>query len=690
MATKKDIKLTYDLNKLFEEYDNYLATDFLPEEDKIYIATAPESIETLKDEIKKANIRLVDVEKFLSANADSRTNDEITKELNGLESKIETVRVYMNKANRLKELNAKGDTISVEEIAEKEIIITEITKLQIEVGLINEFVKENFEGSFDKVKEIIKKDKEQVDARNEKEKLLLSIKSMTEGIENLKTKSDKLKKSLIRSVDSFKLFLESKDLSTSHAEEIYNYHYDPKTKLTMAKGTFKIRKTHPKRDAFIKKVVVPTLVTAGAAAAVGFGIAASGLVGGSTVMGIIPVSGTPGLTAMATSMLAGATALVATPAIILSKNALTRAYYKVAYKDAKTNLERYENGTELENLPITSLIEKIEKTKHSVLESNYGSAATKPFRFIKRHYLNAINRNRIHHLEAYTKSLTKMYSAISHNESITDAEKAVKLKPIFELLKNVEEFISKDVLESKTYSMLTCKEDGKHTHKATIENIDIFANLTTFVDAIAKAETEKEQKAKMKLAKKETKNIKQKTATATEILNGGRLITRMLGYESTYERFTPSSSTEYAVVSTTLLDSGDKVILQLNGGKSVEFATSEIGTHENISSIKLGKNKTIIKYADGSTKELLKTKKVIPEIETAKRVVLCALTDENFVDELKSKGYDKKTLKSLTSKLEKAVADPTSKQNISRSTKIGQCYLTCLELIKEASSEYDV
>jgi hypothetical protein len=662
-----------------------LTGDFLSADDRNILNNGSETIETLKSEIEKVNTKLANVDKFLSTITDSRSIETLRDEINDFQIKLETIQNYVEMNKELKQLKDLGDSLTPKQAKEKEELVNEILVAQVEFGKIAQFINTNFSGDLKIFEEKLKKDIEIFDNLVAKEELTESKRLMEEKIEYINVKTKELKSSLNPSLESFKEFLESKGLSTIHAQDIYDYHTNPKTALTLKNGQFKIRKTHPKRDAFLKKVVVPTLITAGAAAAVAFGIAMSGLVGGSVVLGVIPVTSSQTITAVATSILAGATALVATPTIILSKNALTRKYYKLAYKDGKTNLKDYVNGTDLENLPMTKLIEKIENTKHKIIEANHGKAITKPFRFIKKHVLNTINRNRIHHLEACTKSLVQTYSSIYHNESIDPAEKVEKLNPIFELLKRVDGFISKDVQESKAYAMLTCKDKEQHTHKSMIENIDIFANLTTFVDKITQAQTEKEQKSKIKEAKHQTKNIKQKTAEAGRILNGERLITKMLGH-SAYAPFTPSASTEFAVVGTSVYDDGKKVRLNLEGGKSIELFASEIGKTEDISKIKLGKNKTVITYTDNSTTEILKAKKIIPEIETAKRMVLYGLTtNEDFVNEVKNRGFDNKTIKALASKLEKSVADPTSNQNISRSSKIGQCYLTCLEMLKEAT-----
>ena len=330
-----------------------------------------------------------------------------------------------------------------------------------------------------------------------------------------------------RSLDNFRYFLAENKLSTVHAEEIYKLYNGESDSLSLKKNSFKIRKTHPKRDTFVKKVVIPTAVTSVAiGAAIGL-IMASGLVGGSTVLGLIPVSGTPGLTAAATSIVGAATGLALTPSIIAIKGAITKAHYKTWYKSAKRNLKDYQSGVDIEALPIATLMERIENANHKILKTKTG--AWYPFRSIRRHILNKINRNRIHHLEAYTKDLVRMFHTIERN-NFQGKEEAIK--PVYELLKQVDEFVSKNVRESKLHNLLTCKDSGNHTHKSTIENIDIFANLKTYVDAMSKAEL-KDVKATKAQVKKNVKNIANKKLKANELINEERLIAKLVArYEA--------------------------------------------------------------------------------------------------------------------------------------------------------------
>ena len=328
-------------------------------------------------------------------------------------------------------------------------------------------------------------------------------------------------------LENFTKYLGDNGYSTAHAEELFAYYQNPNVdNLKLDKHSFKIRKTHPKRDAFIKKGLIPATLTGTAIGGAIGAIAASGLVGGSTVLGFIPVSGTPGLTALATATVGFGAGLIATPAVLIAKRQLGKAYYSAKYKSAKANLKDYESGIELEDLKITQLINKIEQTKQSILSTNEGSKWTALFRSIKKHSLNTINRNRIHHVEAYTKDLAKMYKTISAGK---DEDKEVKLQPIAELLLQVNDFLSKDMLDSKINALLTCDNKGKHSHEVTIENVDIYATLDTVLKSISIADASKVEAA-IKQGKKSAKNTELKKLTARKLLNNteDNLVRRIL------------------------------------------------------------------------------------------------------------------------------------------------------------------
>lgn len=525
--------------------------------------------------------------------------------------------------------------------------------------------------SFETKEFLDKKDKRSTDYKSAAE-IYAEIKKVKSETETLRTELSKVTSSNEDNLENFKKFLTKHKFSTVHAETLYDLHKNPKNLTNLAMEEFKIRKMHPKRDFFIKKILIPAVLTgAGIGAAAGV-IATSGLIGGSTMFGIIPVSGTPGLTTLATTITGAGLGLLSTPAIIKSKNLVTRKHYKRSSKSINENIKDLTSGTSIENLKISKLIHEIQATKHKILES----------RGLKKHILNKINRNRIHQVEAFTKDLMMRYVQLDRDETVDSKIKAQNLKPIYDILKSIEQFVISDIAESKVHAMLTCKEKKNHTHKLyTFENVDIFANLKIYLDNIASTE-ETITKAKLAQAKATVKNLQQKRSEAEKIVSGERLITKMLNYESKYARFHTLSDSETTVLSATSIDSGNKVVLILENGKSIELNATDVPNFAEIAKVKIGKSKTTIIYNDGSTCTINKPATPTAEEITSRKILLEILkTDPDFVQSLKDQGYKQVTINTLVSKLEAWVANPSAKLNITKSSNAGKLYVEALETI---------
>lgn len=434
---------------------------------------------------------------------------------------------------------------------------------------------------------------------------------------------------LDQSADTFKAFLSEIKLSTVHADEIYDYITGKTQKITI---NFKNRKRHPKRDFAIKKIGVPTLVTsAGVGITVG-AVATSGLVGGATVMGIIPVSATPGLTFLATSTVGAVAGLIATPAIILTKNALVKQYYKSVYKTAYQNIEELNNGTKLQDLKITDLMKKIDKTSHTILSMNQGNTFSKILKFVPKHILNTINRNRIHHLEKCTQSMLKIYMEKSEDLTVAKIEgdqTAIKelsnyKSNIEKLMNSVNTFVKKNSAEAKLNAILTCKENGKHEHAPTIENVDIFAKLKIKVDGQIDNKAQTAIKTKIK-------NVKAVNTTAREIVNDEKgIFDRLL-------------STEKLIARTVISD--DTVSVQTHDGETVEFKVEEIDTSKTINSIDKTNKGVVVTYTDDSTSTIVKPRKADKKEIISNETIFKLLNDEEYKKALikKNLAYTDKT-----------------------------------------------
>lgn len=641
MATKNNEILTYDLNSVFNAYTKSVTEHHEME------------LEALNRRILKLNLALSNNRTTLTRfKMSSKKPSDIQKEIDNLTESLSKFDV-LSEADRK---NVENDILIAQKAIDfntsnletlESLDTTVLTKEELEAYNTRKTQTQNniksAQEGLSNLKIKIENDDKQLAARAKVEE---QIKNLQDTIEIIKTIAE-IKESLANtqkeleafpekpefSIITFKKFLEDNGLSTVHAKELFEIYTTGKGNIIIAKNDFRMRKMHPKRDRFIKKVLIPTaVVCAGIGAAAGV-IASSGLVGGSTVMGFIPVSGTPGLTTMATSTFGAAIGLLSTPIVIKTKAALTKAHYRLWYKGAGKNLEAYESKTDLENLRITKLMEKIQNTKHKILKSSG----------LKKHFLNAINRNRIHHIEAYTKELLELYSKIERDEAVDQKVKAAKLTPIYELLKSVEEFVSTDVAESKAHALLTCDNPNvEHFHASMIENIDIFANLKMYVDRVSKSSTAsvKAQKTQAKVA---MKNLDQKQVEAYKILNGERLIPQMIKHEQSYGKIGTPPTVEKQEVE------GDKLKVTLTNGKIIIIRIGgDYDPTKPIETITDGRTKTVIKFKDGTTKTVLKTRN---EVYIARMELLNRLqNDKTFVDDLLV-GFKQQTINKLVDAL---------------------------------------
>ncbi len=339
---------------------------------------------------------------------------------------------------------------------------------------------------------------------------------------------------LYETYEDFKAYLTHKGYSTVHAEEIFALvQKNSKDHLKLERNAVKFRGAHPKRDKFIKRGVIPAVITLAGIGGVIGAVAASSLIGGSTILGLIPISGTPGLTEFATTCVGAVAGVVGTTTVLGVNAALRKIYYSLRYKSAKANLKEFETGVDLESLPIKDLMDKIEKTSQKVLETKKHH---NPFSFVRRHILNSVNLRRIRHLEKYTIDLAKQFRVLEQNKHNNNSE---KLASVYKLLKQVDEFVAKDSFATRLHSLLTCKDSSKHTHKSWVENVHKYGTIQQYLNALSTASI-KDTKKTISQVKKNVKNIKNVQTSAYGILNGDRLISKLVArYEETLTPETP-------------------------------------------------------------------------------------------------------------------------------------------------------
>ncbi len=667
MATNKNIK-TYDINTVFAEYNSFLNAE--KEKAEADINALNDEINALNENLNKLTIKATTRNTRLTS-----AKRKLTKETNKLAN------FPVLKDEEIVSIN--------EEIAH----IQDLTKSYIALYNLSDEVKatNNFEAIKQELFDIKPNPGEHLkdlkDKLTENDKMLLARKEIEINIANINieiasieneetvienTKKDietkkedisKLNNSYADNIDNFKAFLKENKLSTIHAEEIYS---NNNHQFTV--NEVKFRKMHDFRDAFIKKVLIPAAVTG---AGIGMGVSAlatSGLIGGSSFLEIIPVMSNMAITNTITIAAGTAAGAAAAVIVIGAKNWLTRKHYDFWYKSGYKNYEYYtadKNALSLESLPISKLIEKIKNTNQTVLKS----------KGLKKHFLNAINRNRIHHVEKVTKQLASKFNRYYKDASLTDDVKIRELKPIYEIYEKIEDLFLNDIEGSKSHILLTCKETKKHTHKSMFENVDIYRNLNACLN--------------VKNLKPNTKNpIKtkeQKVEFGLELINGKkRLIPHMFDYEKLID-FDPK---DIEVVDRKLNDDGT-ITITLADGTSETFNVKEIGINP-IKSIKSTPAQKVVKYVD-DTKKIIKTPKAtknFDEIYSMRSDIHKMLQDKETVKGLKLT-YTTRTINNLMDTLNTWLTingtEEISKLALKGNTK--KLYEECKLIVKETKAE---
>ncbi len=412
---------------------------------------------------------------------------------------------------------------------------------------------------------------------------------------------------------NFTTFLQSASLSTAHAQEIYEYMTGAKKKLEIS--NFRMRKLQPKRDFFLKKVLVPTAVTSALIGGTAGAITASQLPGGATALGIIPVSATPGLTLMSTALVGATAGLLLTPALILTKNALVKGYYSLMYKSADKNLSDLESGVNIDALPISKLMSKVEETSHKIYNLNNGNW----FQRTGAHFLNMINRNRIHHIEKVTSNLCLAHRKSDMDlivaRSAGDTARAKTLEgtktKITKILRAIDGFMTKNIEESKLSALLSCKNSGPHAHTAMVENVDIFASIKIHGDAISDDKPISEATVRVK-------NIATKQSVAQDLMKGTRIFPKMINPNmwlvGRYEKHT------------------DKIrLISQDGTNVVEFQDTYVNPAKGIEAVETTTKGIVVYYDDNTSTLIPKFKKASNEEIINIEAIYDALTDPTYL-----------------------------------------------------------
>lgn len=667
MATNKNIK-TYDINTVFAEYNSFLNAK--KEKAEADINSLNDEINALNENLNKLNIKATTRSTRLTS-----AKRKLTKETNKLAN------FPVLKDEEIVSIN--------EEIAH----IQDLTKSYIALYNLSDEVKatNNFEAIkkelFDikpnpgehlkDLKDKLSENEKNLVAHIEIETKIANINIEIASIENEENEIESIKKSIdaknveiaklnvsyVDNIDNFKAFLKQNKLSTIHAEEIYS-----KNSHHFTENDVKFRKMHGFRDAFIKKVLIPGALTG---AGIGMGVSAlatSGLIGGSSFLEFIPVMSNMAITNGLTIAAGTAAGALAASTVILAKNWLTRKHYDIWYKSGYKNYEYYtadKNALSLESLPISKLIEKIKNTNQTVLKS----------KGLKKHFLNAINRNRIHHVEKVAKQLTSKFNRYYKDASLTDDVKIRELKPIYEIYEKIEDLFINDIEGSKSHILLTCKETKKHTHKSMFENVDIYRNLNACLNV----------KNSNPNTKNPIKTKEQKVEFGLELINGKkRLIPQMIDYENLV-------NIDHKAIEVVGRELGEDntITLKLADGTETKFDIKEIGINP-VKSIKQTSAQTVVTYDDNSKKTIknFTGTKNFDEIYSMRSDIHKMLQDKETVKGLKLT-YATRTINNLIDTLNTWLTTNSSEE-ISKLALKGNCkklYEECKQTVKGTKAE---
>jgi len=435
-------------------------------------------------------------------------------------------------------------------------------------------------------------DQEIKETKLKRRKLQIKEKNLIKEIEELEKQAKTVPTTNTGNIDEFKKFLTDNSFSTVHAEELFELCKNPNHKLSsLTKNEFKLRKQHPKRDKFLKKFLIPTTLTAGGVG-LGCGAVASAIAtGGSQWLWIQFTSSASVnfLQAAIPGAVIGAAAAIST---ITLKDAFTKLHYNRKYGNANKILNDPESAR------LEELLEKIENTKENILDSRKGTFLTKLPRAITRTVKNIVNRNRIHHIESITEQLVEKFNEIINNNAISLEVKLEKLTPINDALTKINSFYANDIKKSKIFAMLNCKEtDKNHSHKETIENLDIYAKLNMYLEKVNSLE-QTTKSEKKKVHKQVKKDLIKQNVVAERLLNGesvtGLVSKRYLELVKASDKLqTPASKS----IDSYIVSNGD-LIITFKDGNSTNYQVENAEQIKTVESVNKGKT-LLITYKNG-------------------------------------------------------------------------------------------
>lgn len=649
--------------------------------------------------LKKAEQEFNDAKANISILSDSeysKLKKEVEREaktINDLESKFENLTSIIDNPETPKKEKSKAkaerDEVNNKFKSARSALLPLSDKLDKEEA--NRKILQDKEKKFKEVKskyDAIREDEKisgrQNNKKNDENKERIQIlkneqKELIERSNKLKTQNEALQKSPLGDIETFKTFLTKSGYQTTHAEELYELLENDKHNLTINIEDFKLRKQHPKRDYFLKKIVTPALLTGGAVGVASGAIVASTFTASANKWLFLTISSNPVTNFCKVALVGAGIGAAAATATILAKDAITKQYYKNKYGNANTIIK----GSKGEDF--NNLLEIIKNDTNEILDlkrTENDNAFKKFGKFVKRTRKNIVNRNRIHHIEKVTKELIEKFNEIDKKTESVSA-KAEALKPYYEKLKQINDFINDDIKNAKVFALLNCKNDNKnHSHKETIENLDIYTKLKMTIDK-TKDLTEGDPSSIYKHQVKN--NISEQQKVANELANGASVITSPLNrYEEILELAGQSGIPANKDI--------DSFYIKVVNGKAILNATFKAGNtaeypvdDENVREVKSvdnGKNLSVT-YKNGNNKKISTRKETINYTNSGEITVLSELMFPDTMKYLIGKRYPEETIKSLRDALY------STKYNIDGTEKTDRKEFKRTKVFREHKEEYE-
>lgn len=655
MATKNKHELANNLDVLFQEFDEYLLS-VLTNSEKTEFDGLPGKIDTLKGEISTLTASIATANAEVATYGDSRASADIITEYTDLETKLTKLKNYLVKSKRLKELKGKVSSgLTADEATEMSTLQVEVDTIKTDcVQILRDF--KTLFGSTETIKNAedhIAKLKELAPKKQNLENLITTKATKEADKATLEAKLTTYQSRTEATEPKFVTFLSTKNLPITHAADLFAVYKNPTATLTMDKADVKTRHNHPKLEFLLKYFGVPIALVGILVGIITGVVASSGLIAGAS-FGFLPVFSNAMMNFAVHGSIWGLIGASTAAAGILSTAGIIKLHYNRVYKNAKENLELYKNGTEIEHLPITQLMNKISKTHNTVVKLNEGKWYTKILTFLPKHFLNAVNELRVAHLAKYAIGLRREFALIDAKTDSTSV-RANQIKPIYALIENIDEFVQTFGKKSTAYAMLTCDDTAPHSHKGVLEYFSIFAETKEVLDKLELETNEDTEKTKTASTRQSSRrHIERRKGIAADLANGSdRLFSKLLTrWNTEYKPLMTLGPREFTLDSITYIDSGSKAILVLADKSSITVETADIKTSVDIDTVKVGKTKTVIKYVDGTKTEIFKNIKITPEVVTTRRLLLVKLTtDATFVNTVKGWGYRTVTINALIDKL---------------------------------------